>query len=182
MGVDGRTAADSASPNGPPAAGRRWVRVGLLFLLSVSLLVGPWAQFAPVSFWEGFPAFGRGWVSADGPYNEHLIRDVGGLQLGMAVVLLAALLRPTRPLVLVAALASMAWQVPHVPYHMLHLDDLPSFADRAAHVASLLFTFTVAAALLVAALRRDGAPKPRGRGPARTQAPRRPSSGKTPGG
>ena len=141
------------------ATSGRWpARAGLLSLLFASLVVGPWAQFAPISFWEGFPALGRGWVSTDGPYNEHLIRDVGGLQLGMAVVLLAALLRPTRPLVLVAALASVTWQAPHAVYHLLHLGDLPTLADQMAQSAGLIAALVVAAALLVAELRRDGAP------------------------
>lgn len=143
---------------GRASSGRSWlVRGGLLFLLFAALLVGPWAQFAPESFWEGFPAFGRGWVSTDGPYNEHLIRDVGGLQLAMAVVLLAALLRPTRPLVLVAALASLAWQAPHVVYHLVHVGDLPTPADRVAQSVALISGLVVAVALLVIALERDEA-------------------------
>lgn len=129
-------------------------RAGLLFLLLVSLLVGPWAQFAPASWWEGFPGFGRGWASFDGPYNEHLIRDVGGLQLGMAVLLLAALLRLSRELVLVAALASVAWQAPHLVYHLVHVGDLPTLADQAVQTALLIVALAVAAALLVAALLR----------------------------
>lgn len=145
-----------AAHEGRATSGRWPTRAGLLFLLFASLLVGPWAQFAPTSFWEGFPAFGCGWVSTDGPYNEHLIRDVGGLQLGMSVVLLATLLRPTRPLVLVAALASLAWQAPHVSYHLIHVKDLPTLADRVAQSAGLIAALAVATALLIAESRRDG--------------------------
>lgn len=155
MGGKETTAVDATAVSRRPTSRRKLVRLGLLFLLSVSLAVGPWAQFAPVSFWEGFP-FGRDWVSEEGPYNEHLIRDVGGLQLGMAVVLLAALLRPTRLLVLVAALASVAWQAPHVVYHLLHVDDLPTLADRVTQSVALITALAVTVALLVAALRRDG--------------------------
>ena len=72
-----------------------------------------WEQFAPAAFWEGFPGLGRAWVSVDGAYNEHLVRDVGGLQLAVAVLLLAALLRPTRMLVLVAALLLVAASRPN---------------------------------------------------------------------
>ena len=125
-----------------------------MFLLLVSLSVGPWAQFAPASWWEGFPAFARGWASFDGPYNEHLIRDVGGLQLGMAVLLLAALLRPVVALVGVAALASVAWQTPHAAYHLVHVGDLPTLTDQVAQTAGLIVALAVAAALLVAALLR----------------------------
>jgi hypothetical protein len=152
MGGRGGSAFRDVAYEGQASWGKWPLRAGLLFLLFAALLVGPWAQFAPESFWEGFPAFGRGWVSTDGPYNEHLIRDVGGLQLGMAVVLLAALLQPTRPLVLVAALASVTWQVPHVFYHLVHVDDLPTFADRVAQSVGLIAGLVVAAALLVVAL------------------------------
>lgn len=128
--------------------GRLPVRTGLLLLLLASLSVGPWAQFAPASFYEGFPAFGRAWVAVYGPYNEHLIRDIGGLQLAMAVVLLAALLWPSVALVRVAALASIAWQAPHTVYHLVHVGDLPTLADRLAQSLLLVFTFAVAVALL----------------------------------
>lgn len=129
------------------------LRAGLLYLAFASLLVGPWAQFAPSSFWEGFPAFGRGWVSTDGPYNEHLIRDVGGLQLAMAVVLLAAALRPTVVLVRTAALASVVWQAPHVVYHLVHVVDLPTLADQVAQSAALALSLVLAAVLLAYAPR-----------------------------
>lgn len=132
---------------------KRLTRVALIYLAFSSLLVGPWAQFAPGSFWDGFPAFDRGWVSTDGAYNEHLIRDVGGLQLAMAVVLIAAALRPTVALVRTAALASVVWQAPHVVYHLIHAGDLPTLADRIAQSAALVLTLTVVAFLLVFAPR-----------------------------
>jgi hypothetical protein len=89
-------------------AGHGWrLRAGLLFHTFASVLVGPWAQFASAWFWEGFPGFGRTWVSVDGSYNEHLVRDVGGRQLGMAVVCFAAFVRPAVALVRAAALASV---------------------------------------------------------------------------
>ena len=142
---------------GSRAAGGGWLRAGLLFLLLASLSVGPWAQFAPGSFWEGFPGLGRAWVSADGPYNEHLVRDVGGLQLGMAVVLFAALLRPSNSLVRVAALASIVWQAPHAVYHLVHVGDLPTLADQAAQSVLLVLALCVAVGLLIASLRQRGA-------------------------
>lgn len=150
---------DAGGAGRAPSA-KRWVRSGLAFLLLASLSVGPWAQFAPRSFWEGFPAFGRGWVSADGPYNEHLVRDVGGLQLAMAVVVLAALLRPAGELLLVAALASVAWQAPHAAYHLVHVGDLPTPADRIAQSFVLVASLAVAVALLIGALRHGGAVDP----------------------
>ncbi len=134
---------------------RGLIRAGLLFLVVASLMVGPWAQFAPHSFWDGFPGLGRAWVSADGPYNEHLVRDVGGLQLAMVVLLLAAVIRPEVVLVRVAALASVVWQAPHLVYHLVHVGDLPTLSDMVIQSVGLVFTFVVALAVLV--LARDSA-------------------------
>ena len=60
--------------------------------------VGVWALADPASFNDDFPLPGRHWVSLAGPYNEHLIRDVGGLYLALGVLTLWAVLRPRRDL------------------------------------------------------------------------------------
>src|SRR5215210_369189 len=130
-----------------------WLRAGLLFLTFASLSVRPWAQFARAWFWESFPGFGRAWVSVDGAYNEHLVRDVGGLQFGMAVACFAAFLRPGVALVRAAALASIAWQAPHLVYHMVHVEDLRTLGDRVAQSAGSVLTLAVAVAVLVAVWR-----------------------------
>src|SRR3712207_2072212 len=54
-----------------------WLRAGLLLLASAPLVVGMWALLVPHSFYDDFPLPGRNWVSTLGPYNEHLVRDVG---------------------------------------------------------------------------------------------------------
>src|SRR4029079_10281663 len=82
-------------------------RVLLVIVLVGDLLVGVWAAIAPQSFYDSFPGGGHAWVSADGPYNEHLVRDVGTLYLALAAVMVAALVRPTRYLVAVVAGASL---------------------------------------------------------------------------
>ena len=46
-------------------------------------------RVAPKSFYEDFPGAGRVWVAVDGPYNEHLVRDVGSLNLALAFVAVA---------------------------------------------------------------------------------------------
>ena len=59
----------------------------IVALLAISALVlGFWAAFDPRGFYANFPGGGRHWVSADGPYNEHLVRDFGSLNLGLAAV------------------------------------------------------------------------------------------------
>src|SRR5215210_5301308 len=56
-----------------------WIRGALAFLSLGELAVGIWALFLPRSFYEDFPSSGREWVSTLGPYDEHLVRDVGSL-------------------------------------------------------------------------------------------------------
>ena len=55
----------------------------------IQLFDGLYARWAPRSFYDDFP-LGRGWVEALPAYSEHLVRDVGGLFIATAVVLLAA--------------------------------------------------------------------------------------------
>src|SRR5262249_23337230 len=63
----------------------------MLWILAVSAIgVGFQAAFTPRSFYTDFP-FGRGWVAMDGRYNEHLIRDVGVLNLALLVLTVGAL-------------------------------------------------------------------------------------------
>jgi hypothetical protein len=68
------------------ATGRAMLALAAL----VSVQLGLWAAPAPRSFYDDFPGGGRSWVSADGPYNEHLVRDFGSLNLAIAVVLAVA--------------------------------------------------------------------------------------------
>lgn len=74
-----------------PFPSRTTVRSAIVLLAVSSLVVGVWQMAAPRAFYDGFPDFGQSWVSVDGPYNEHLPRDVGGVNLALAVVALAAL-------------------------------------------------------------------------------------------
>ena len=54
-------------------------RVLLIIVGIGNAVVGLWAAVAPQSFYDDFPGAGRHWVAVDGPYNEHLVRDVGVL-------------------------------------------------------------------------------------------------------
>lgn len=65
----------------------RPLRGGLLLLAASSLTVWPWALPAPRVFYDYFPLPGRGWISALGPYDEHLV------QVSLVVYLVYAALR-----------------------------------------------------------------------------------------
>ena len=71
---------------------RTAVKSLLAWFAFYSLAVGVWQYLAPRSFYDDFPGFGRHWVDVDGPFNAHLLRDVGQGNLAFGVVALMALL------------------------------------------------------------------------------------------
>ncbi|MDH3707744.1 MAG: hypothetical protein OES57_16885 [Acidimicrobiia bacterium] len=125
-----------------------WHRIGLAVIFISSVSVGAWAQLAPQSFYDDFPGGGRVWIAVDGPYNEHLIRDVGGLNLALALVALVAIVRPEPLLVAAAAGAALIFGAPHLLYHLLNLDVLET-ADQVGVVVSLVGAVIVPLALLI---------------------------------
>jgi hypothetical protein len=120
---------------------------GALLTLSAAY-VGVWALADPVSFNGDFPIPGHHWVSSAGPYNEHLIRDVGGLYLALGIVTLWSVIRPRRDLLAAAGIAWEVFSVPHLLFHADHLDGLKTF-DKVAETASLGLTVLLAALLLL---------------------------------
>lgn len=122
-------------------------RIGL-GLLALSLAgPGVWALLAPRSFYDDFPGFGRHWVSPLGPYDEHLVTDVGSTFLALvALMALAALWLGTR---LVRA-ALIAWLVYAIPHTLFHLANLGAYepADQVVNAVALILQVAVAALLL----------------------------------
>ena len=126
----------------------RWTRIALGYLGIVSAQIGFWALLAPRSFYDNFPGAGRAWVNVDGPYNEHLVRDVGALNLAMLVLLIAAAYTLSRQLIVTAAAANLVWGVPHLLYHVFNTDGL-SGSDIAVSLFGLALYVALPAALLV---------------------------------
>lgn len=128
----------------------RRTRMALALLALQGTVVGLWGLFAPRSFYDGFPGLGRHWVSLDGPYSEHLIRDVGSLFLALLVMTVAAWAAPgERGLTRLVGLAWLAYAVPHLVYHYLHLDVFDP-VDQALNVVVLAVTVLVPAYLALA--------------------------------
>ena len=111
-------------------------RVILALLAASAVSLGLWATIGPRQFYDDFPGGGRHWVAIDGPYNEHLVRDFGALNLALAVVLIVALVHMTPVLVRTAAIASLLFAVPHFVYHARHLDVFSS-SDKVANMVLL---------------------------------------------
>jgi hypothetical protein len=120
----------------------------LIVIGAGNALVGLWASFTPQNFYDNFPGGGRHWISVDGPFNEHLIRDVGVLNLAMLAIVIATLVRPGRYLVQVMCGAELIYGAPHLLYHLAHLDPYAS-GDKVALVGSLTVSVLAPIALLV---------------------------------
>ncbi len=93
-----------------PARGNG-LRIGLVLLAATALRGGFWALFLPRLSYGDFPFPGRDWVSALGPYNEHLVRDYGATNLALGGLLLFAAVLLERRLVQAALVAWLVYVV-----------------------------------------------------------------------
>jgi hypothetical protein len=132
-----------AAVTGP---GLAWLRAGLALLALTLAVTGVWQYFAPRSFYN-FPT-----VAAGSPFNEHLMTDIGGLGLALAVVLGAAALRMERGLVQAALAGYLVYSVSHLAFHATHLDRLPD-TDAALLLTGLSLLPALALGLLIIAAR-----------------------------
>lgn len=153
----------------PPSifAGDRALRLPRALLAITAgpfLLVGVWATAAPRGFYDSFPGLGRHWIDVDGPYNEHLVRDVGHLELAVAFVLVAAVVLGHRLLVQVAATAALVSGLPHLVYHSLNRAGY-DVADQVGSLGGLALGVVLPLVVLLLTLRPAQAPVPSRRPP-----------------
>lgn len=87
--------------------------------------VGIWAYFFPQSFYDSFPGVFGSWVSVDGPFNEHLIRDVGAMYLALGGASVGSLFWRSDMAYRVLGIAWTIFGVLHFAYHAAHLEHLP---------------------------------------------------------
>jgi hypothetical protein len=114
---------------------RRLTTIGLALIAALMLPTAVQAAFTPQSFFDDFP-LGRGWIAAEGGmYDEHLIRDVGGLFLSLIVVTVWAIWR--RPAARPVAVAWLLQGVLHLTYHAGHLDGYDGI-DKVGLIGSLV--------------------------------------------
>lgn len=135
---------------------RRWL---LLVTALLAVFVGGWAGGAPRSWYDSFPGLGLHWLPVLGPYNEHLIRDVGALYLALAVLSVGAALRPGQDyLVRLTGAVWLVFSVAHLGYHLLHLD-MYGPLDKLLNVVALGY-FVVVGAVLLLPVRASSAGEP----------------------
>jgi 4-carboxymuconolactone decarboxylase len=124
----------------------------LLFALGIpQALIGFWALFAPNSFYDDFPAGTDGWVNVLGPFDEHLVTDVGALFVALGFLLAFAAVSLRRGTVVAAAIAWSIFSVPHFLWHVFNLEPYAT-ADAIGNTVTL--AWTVAGGLLVLFLAR----------------------------
>jgi hypothetical protein len=142
---------------------RRAVSGLLGWFVVFGLGVGGWQMLAPASFYEDFPGLGRHWVSVDGPYNEHLLRDVGQGNLAIGIVALVALLTGGVWLARATGLAAVAAYLPHQLYHQRTLHLLETTSDEVLQTLTLSLVSVAAVLLTVLAFRLPAAERARPR-------------------
>jgi hypothetical protein len=129
---------------------RKRIRLGLLFLGLPQLAIGVYALFFSKDFFRDFP-FGRSWAEV-GPYNEHLVTDVGALFCAMGVIALFGAVRVDRRLAQAVALGWIVFTVPHLIFHWSHRSGLET-ADVVAQTAVFVTHLLIALYVLSASRR-----------------------------
>ena len=140
--------------------------VAMSVLTASAFYVGVWAAFFPRAFHAHFPGFQRLWSGAaswlvdDGPYNQHLVRDVGAFYLALGAAGMLALVWRDHRSSVVVGLAWLVFNALHLAYHLQHLASY-SLGDQVANVATLGGSLVLSVVLVAPARApRDTAPSP----------------------
>jgi hypothetical protein len=134
------------------------LRLSLIFVAVSALLPGLEATLGPSSFYASFP-LGRGWVELLPPYNEHLVRDVGGFYLAFAILFAWAAVTLSSALIVPLCVTWTVAAVLHAYFHVTHLDGF-STGDAIAQTVGLLAVIALPL-LAIATTRREREPATR---------------------
>jgi hypothetical protein len=136
---------------------RTITRVLLVFFGLVEAVVGTWPLVSPTGFYQDFPGFRAGWVAMDGPFNEHLLRDFGGLNLTLAALLVGAAVIGTTTVARLASVAGLLFGLPHFLYHLGHVSHFEQI-DQVLIIATTGLGVVVPLAVLAMPGRRVSTP------------------------
>ena len=131
----------------------------LVLLAGSGAWIGGWAVLFPRWFFDEFPGFGRRWTAVDGPYNEHLVRDVGGFFLALGVIAAVAAVLGS---VVAARIVGAGWlviSVTHAAYHFTHLG-IYGRLDQVLTVTSLSASVVASLVVLLMPARKPGDARP----------------------
>lgn len=133
---------------------RTSVARGIAWALAASAAyVGFWAMAWPHSFFTTFPGLGQAWVAPLGPFNEHLVRDVGGLYVALVVFSGWAAAKGDAGALRALGGAWLAFGLPHLAFHATNRHGF-STAEWAASLAPL--TCAALGAAILVLLRSNG--------------------------
>lgn len=96
---------------------KTYIRTVLVIFAAYQLILGLWLTIVPKTFYDHVPT-----VNWTPPYSDHLFHDFGGATLGLGIVLTAAAVRFDRYLTAVSLVAYLAYAVPHLVFHLGHLE------------------------------------------------------------
>ncbi len=131
-------------------------RTILLVTAVIGLYVGLWAAALPRSFYDSFPGLGSVWVAVDGPFNEHLVRDVGALYVALAAASIVSAVSSRADGGRAVGTAWLVFSIPHLAYHLGHLDGF-AVRDVVGQVVSLSTTVVLAVPLILPPRRHPSA-------------------------
>lgn len=123
------------------------LRAGLAFIAVVQGFLGGWSLLAPQHFYDNFPLPALQWLAYFPPFNEHLLRDFGSLNLALCAVFVFAAVTMERVLAQAALVGYLVFAIPHLVFHLNHLSHMP-FADQVGNVVSLALGVLIPLALL----------------------------------
>lgn len=138
---------------------RRLHFLALAFSTLLAFFVGGWAYFAAQSFYDSFPGVLGSWVSVDGPFNEHVIRDVGAMYLALGAASLGGLIWRNAVGYRVLGLAWTVFGVLHFAYHALHLAHM-SLESAIGEMVALGVSLLLGVVLLIPARDRAASSAP----------------------
>ena len=126
-----------------------WLRVLMAFLGVPNIAIGLWAIANPEHWFDNFLGWAPQVVAAYPPFNEHLASDAGSGLLASGVVMTVAAVWPQRPVVITAAIAYLAFVLPHFLFHLINRSELLTGAENASNSFSLALSVAGAAVVLL---------------------------------
>jgi hypothetical protein len=129
---------------------RGWALRPLLWLLAgIDTALGAFAAIAPHTFYRQVVG-----VDLLGPYNQHLLSDVGGFYLGFGLLFAWAAWTLSRELVRATCAAATLTALIHFSYHAAHLEHF-GIGTAAAQTAGLTLTLALPLLALLASRSAD---------------------------
>lgn len=120
----------------------------LIGSIVIAAVVGIWAYVFPREFYDSFPAVLGEWISQDGPFNEHLIRDHGAQYLALGLASVFGLIWRTQVGYRLLGVAWTTFGVLHFAYHVTHLEHM-TVSDQIGQVTVLAVAVLLGAGLFI---------------------------------